>query len=390
MRGILRKVAVLGMITVAGAAATQSLAQQQNSKNRPRSKEVALRGVRIAPDISAAINAHAAKANRIAQQIRERSGGMDDASYTNLSLALLGASEAGLEAAASTQSYKMAMTAIRSADKAGAGPLKQQVITSPSTENGDAENLIFGPDSLGSTTTEFVFYPIVPCRLLDTREGAGIMLAPLTPYPVDFDGSNPGNAAGCTYSGISAQLENNTAGLSRAALVMNLTVTGAVQNGWIQARPVGSSNLTSNQNFYPGQNIANMVIVQDDGTGTPAEFELYASKATHAVVDVLGVFAPPTATALECIVAEQSGAGTLDVANGTTFSFSSPVTCPAGYTLTQVTCEYTPQNAPAGLTLWQIGSSGSSWPCAWRNQTGGPLNSSDFHTGSRCCQVPGR
>ena len=390
MRGILHKVAVLGVIAVAGVAAAQSLAQQQNSSSPARPDEVAVRDVGFTPDISAAINAHAAKANRIAQQIRERSGGMDDASYTNLSLALLGASEAGIEAAASAQSYKAAMIAIRSPGMAGTGPVKQQHVTAPSsTENGDADNPIFGPDSLGSVSTEFVFYPIVPCRLLDTREGAGIKLAPLTPYPVDFDGGNPGNAAGCNFEGVLAQLGGTIGGLSRTALAINLTVTGALENGWIQARPVGSSNLTSNQNFYPGKNIANMVIVQD--AGTVYEFELVASKATHAVIDVLGVFAPPVATALECTVASQYGAGTSDVANGTTFSFSSPVACPAGYTLTQVSCEYSSENAPAGLTLWQGGTSGGGrWACAWRNQTGGALNSSDFHTGSRCCRLPGR
>jgi hypothetical protein len=242
---------------------------------------------------------------------------------------------------------------------------------------------------LGSTLTEFVFYPIVPCRLLDTREGAGTMLAPLTPYGVDFDGGNPGNAEGCTYEGVNAQLGGYISGLSRAALAMNLTVTGALESGWIQARPVGSTSFTSNQNYYPDQNIANMVIVQDPGS--VSEFELRAQTATHAIIDVLGVFASPIATALECTVASQYGPGTSDVANGTTFSFGSPAACPAGYTLTQVTCEYSSENAPAGLSLWQGGTSGVGWSaCAWHNQTGGTLDSSDFHTGSRCCRLPGR
>jgi hypothetical protein len=390
MRGILHKVAVLGVIAVCGVATAQSLAQQRSSRNPARSNEAIVRGNTLTPDILAAINAHAAKANRIAQQIRERSGDMDDASYLNLSLALLGASEAGLDAAVSAQSYRTAMTVIRSANKAGAGAVIQPETTAAlSTGKSETATSMVEPNSLGSASTEFVFYPIVPCRVLDTREGAGIQLTPLVPYPVDFDGGNPGNAAGCTFQGVLDQLGGVISGLSRTALAINLTVTGASENGWIQARPVGSANLTSNQNFYPGRNIANMVIVQD--AGTFYEFELVASKATHAVVDMLGVFATPLATALECTVASQYGPGTSDVADGTTFSFDNPVACPAGYTLAQVTCEYNSSNAPAGLALWQGGTSGGGRAaCAWRNQTGGTLNSSDFHTGSRCCRLPGR
>ncbi len=381
MKCILRNLAVLGAIGAAATAAASAQTQQPSSSNGAGSQQIAVRESGFTPVMMAAINAHAAKASRIAQQIRESSGGMNDASYTNLSLALLGASEAGLNAAAAAQSYKTAMTAIRSADEAGVQRIKPRPVRTGGIQTAD-----FG----SSTDSEFVFYAIVPCRLLDTREDGGTRLAPLVPYLVDFDGGNFGNTAGCTYSGVVAQLGNSLSGLSRAALVINLTTTGASESGWIQARPVGSSSFTSNQNFYPGQNIANMVVVQNSGTAD-ADFELVAQVATHAVVDVLGVFAPPLASALDCTYATIAGSGSADVPNNTEFHFATPAACPATYALTSISCLYAGVSPP-GLALTQVGSLAEDglYACVWRNQTGLSLSSSSFSTHSRCCRVPGR
>lgn len=222
--------------------------------------------------------------------------------------------------------------------------------TALSTENGNAGIGGIKAASFGSTTTEFVFYPIVPCRLLDTREG-GTNLTPFVPYGVDFDGGNPGNTGGCTCSGIAAQLDNSLSGISRAALVINLTVAEPEAIGWIRARPVGSSNICSNQNFNPGDNIANKVIVQDANAAD--EFELLANQATHAVVEVLGVFLPPLATAIECTYETLDGTDTGNVANNSQFTFTDPAVCPATYTLTSIRCEYGKRrrNSPAVRVL---------------------------------------
>jgi len=384
MKAMLRNLAVLGAIGVACTAGASAGIQQPNSTNGARSEQVAVADAVITPAMSDAINAHAAKANRIAQQIRETAGGMNDASYTNLSLALLGASEAGLDAAASAQSYKMAMTAIRSADETSARGARPRGVRPEGVKPAD-----FQPEALGIANTEFVFYPIVPCRLLDTRAN-GIMITPWVPYPVDFDGGNAGNAAGCTYSGVAAQLDGSLSGLTRAALAINLTVTGSSVGGWIAARPVGSTNLTSNQNFNAGQDLANLVIVQN--AGTTADFELIASQATHAVVDVLGVFAPPLASPLDCVYVSLAGTGTGNVANNSEYDFANSAACSAGYTAVSIHCEYSGAS-PAGLALTQIGpglGGGGYFACIWRNQTGGALDGSRFNTHTRCCRIPGR
>ncbi len=374
MKAILSSLATLLAIAIAGAAVAS--AQTVTVTGGSRSDQVAARTAEITPEMSAAINARAARALLVAQKIRERTGGMSDAGYTNLSLALLGASEAGLDAAASARSYKEAIAAIRTAGQAPAQRVKVRPSRSAGSETED-----FG----SSTASEFVFYPIVPCRLLDTRE-VGTRLSSLTPYLVDFDGGNSGNAVGCTRSGVAAQLGGTTAGLERAALVINLTATGSTVNGWIQARPVGSTAFTSNQNFYPGQNIANMVVVQNSGASS-ADFELIASQPTHAIVDVLGVFAPPVASALECVDMQEDASSLGNIENNMSVVFPDDAAlCSGGYTSTSIRCEFGYFPPPTGLSHATI--SGAS--CWWNNATGGPLSGSLFVVKRRCCRTPGR
>ncbi len=380
MKAMLRNLAVLGVIGVVSTAGASPLTAQENSTNGARSEQVAVADWVITPEMSAAINAHVAKATRIAQQIRMTSGDMDYASYTNLSQALLGASEAGLDAADSARSFKMAMTALRSANAASAPRV---------TRRGVMPTVITEAVGIGNVNTEFVFYPIVPCRLLDTR-ASGVRLSAWVPYPVYFDGSNWGNAAGCSFAGVSAQLDGSLSGLTRAALALNLTVTGSTVGGWIAARPVGSTNITSNLNFNAGQDVANMVIVQDSNA-TSAMFELLASQPTHAVADVLGVFAPPLATALDCVSVDLNGTGTGNVLNNTEFNLMNAAVCPTGYTMASIGCDMGGSNHPAGLALTQVGAAGGGWyACMWRNQTGLTLNGSSFVTTTRCCRSPGR
>lgn len=318
-----------------------------------------------ASDFQAAVETRAARANRIADRLNAVSGGMDAAILINLRQALLGASEEGLKAASGAKSVREALNAVRDAKN------QAKALVSNAQPNNQVK-------SLGSLSEELVFYPIVPCRLLDTRQGAGTRLAIYTPYGVDFDGGNPGNAAGCTYAGVVSSLGGTFAGLGRTALAINLTVTQSLAAGWIVARPVGSSNASSNQNFSAGQDVANMAIVQD--AGTINEFELMSSAPTHAIVDVLGVFAPPMATPLDCVMVD--GANTV-VPAGSTATNAYPGSCAAGYTEVAKYCR---------TGSWATNLAGFNGPdfngaCNWRNPTGADIT---VNTDIRCCRVPGR
>lgn len=340
----MHKVMKVGLAIVASFGLMSAIAAAPNKVMSPEG---------LSESAKAAVQSHIAKANGIAVRIKATTGGIDQDNFRSLQQALLGASPEALEAAASATSYKAAMRAIRAAERGTGNALKGK--------------------ALGDVAKEFVFYPIVPCRLLDTREGTGQKLASLTPYPVDFDGGNPGNVAGCTFSGVSAQI-GGIGGLTRSALAINLTVVAPDGAGYIQVRPVGTTNVTSNQNYGVNEIVATMAIVQD--AGTTNEFELYSLVPTHAVVDVMGMFAPPLATALDC----QDTANTTvsGIAPGGTANAVAPA-CPSGYIQTATNCE-----ASSWLVPFVFFHSGT---CSARNND---ASAQDIRASRTCCRVPGR
>ena len=76
--------------------------------------------------------------------------------------------------------------------------------------------------------------------------------------------------------------------IGSTAVVLNVTVTESEQAGFVTVYPCGSIPSTSSVNFIAGQTVANAVIVKTSPTGTVC---VYASAATHLVVDGSGAFA---------------------------------------------------------------------------------------------------
>ena len=74
---------------------------------------------------------------------------------------------------------------------------------------------------------------------------------------------------------------------TRAVAAVNLTATGASDRGFATAYDCASARpLTSNLNFSPGVDVANVAIVGASG----GELCIYTNVATHLVVDLLGTF----------------------------------------------------------------------------------------------------
>lgn len=109
------------------------------------------------------------------------------------------------------------------------------------------------------------FVPVTPCRLLDTREGAGKPAADsIRTLEVAGLCNVPDDAISAT---------------------MTLTVTESEGRGYVTAWPSGDRPTVSNLNYGPNENRANSTVVRlgDDGT-----LRLYTLAATHLVVDVTG------------------------------------------------------------------------------------------------------
>src|SRR5204862_7198065 len=155
--------------------------------------------------------------------------------------------------------------------------------------------------ALGDTTDDLVYTPINPCRIVDTRLGAGGFLSANTAR--DWNASRP--AGNFTDQGGSNT--NCAIPASPAAVLANLAVTGSSQPGVVFASAFNTPDpVASVLNYAGGETIANAVIVPV-AIGQAKELHIFVSSGTHVIVDVLGYFKAP------------SGAGNYFVFGGNAF-----------------------------------------------------------------------
>lgn len=247
-----------------------------------------------------------------------------------------------------------------------------------------------GTNALGDTQADLVFTPITPCRIIDTRAAGGPIAAATTR---DFRVTGSGFAGQGGVAG-SCGVPNGPA----TAVVLNIVAVAPAGAGDLRLTPFGTAVPTASIINYAlpgsGLNVANGLVAPICNPATTTctgDFTIMADgSAVQVVADVMGYFAAPVATALDCTNVTLAGTGTGNVANNTEFDFSSAAACAAGYAAVSIACEYAGAS-PAGLALTQVGAPGSLfYACIWRNQTGGALSGSTFNTHTRCCRVPGR
>lgn len=98
-------------------------------------------------------------------------------------------------------------------------------------------------------------------------------------------------------AGRSRRLTVSTAGIpaGAAAVVLNVTSTGATGNGHLRVYATGATlPLASNLNFTTGRNVANEVLVKPGTNNQVSIFNGSHAGATHVVVDVIGYVAGGT------------------------------------------------------------------------------------------------
>ena len=228
-------------------------------------------------------------------------------------------------------------------------------------------------EQLGDLIDDLVYTPVAPCRLVDTRVAGGA-IAGGSVRAFDVDGTNlsgqGGSATGCGLP----------FGVPRAA-ALTITVTGPAADGWLNAWGLGAQPLSSVVNYFAGQTAANTTIVPVvPGGGN--DFSLFSSASAHAVIDVVGYYAAPVATALDCTTV--TSAVTAVPVNAWT-----PITasCPAGRSITGGGYD-TPEGTLGYPGVWLTNhANGNGWVTWVDNQTNGPRNIQTFAT---CCRVPGR
>jgi hypothetical protein len=123
------------------------------------------------------------------------------------------------------------------------------------------------------------FYPVSPCRVADTRDGAGKVF-PFGPPAVSGGGqrSFPVPAGTC---GIPA---------SAAAYSVNFTVVPHGYLGYLTTWPTGQPvPVVSTLNSYDGRVVANAAIVP---AGSNGSISVYVTDGTDVLFDINGYFAP--------------------------------------------------------------------------------------------------
>jgi hypothetical protein len=347
-------------LTVSAMIAATALGQQQATSFRE--VQQASQQTQYQEKLQQVINDKAAYAATIVQRWERdaRASNRWDESYqTDLLNALLKLTPDNLLAAGEAPSYE-AMMRVLATGRQASRALPEAI----------------APLVLGDVTDDLVYTAVTPCRIADTRHAGGAIAAN-TVRSFDVDGSNfsaqGGSAAGCGIPYAVAQ-----------AVVMNITATQPDAAGYFTAYSVGSSQpLSSVLNWTTGQTIANTTIVPVlPGAGN--DFNIFAGGAdVHAVLDVLGYYAAPVATALDCVTL--SSAVTACPYNTWT---AVDVACPTGRTATGGGYNTT-EGSIGYVNVWLTTlPNGNGWRTWVDNQNSG--GSRNMQTYVNCCRVPGR
>jgi hypothetical protein len=148
------------------------------------------------------------------------------------------------------------------------------------------------------------------------------------------------------------------------------------QEGIFKVFQNGTSYTTGNTVFFTNgtSGTASDLIVRSCQS-CALELSIFSNAQTHYVLDVIGYFMPPEATALQCV----ETADTINsVAAGATSNAVAPA-CAAGYTQTSTNCESSTWQMP--FVFFQSGT------CSAQNNSSGTAS---LRASRTCCRVPGR
>jgi hypothetical protein len=127
------------------------------------------------------------------------------------------------------------------------------------------------------------FYPLNPCRAVDTRPFAG------RPAPFGVPAMSPGETRSLPLASSGCGLPNTA-----KAYALNATVVPSGYLGYLSIWPSDQTRpLVSTLNSYDGRIVANMAMVPASATGAVSIFtDALPGVTTDVILDVFGYFAP--------------------------------------------------------------------------------------------------
>ena len=215
--------------------------------------------------------------------------------------------------------------------------------------------------TLGDTDKDFVYTPVKPCRIIDTRNAGGkIASGDSRAFLVYGNGgqmaAQGGNSAGCP----------SPRGEPRAVHI-NIVAVNSVASGWLTVWPTGTGMpLAGVLNYYPGRTdpISNAFTVKI-GAGMALDINVYAHKSTHVVSDVMGYYHEVDSVPLKTQTLYNNDSVPAFGAK----SVQSPL-CPPGYVATGGGCHFTQFiNHEYNISGTRKFGAAQQWNCDFANNT---------------------
>lgn len=234
------------------------------------------------------------------------------------------------------------------------------------------------PQLLGSTIADTVFTPLPNgrCRVADSRVIASpipggvtrnVDVEQVTSYASQGGNGTFANGDGSANCGIPSFV---------TSFAVSVTVLNPVASGFFKIFQNGTAFQTGNTVIFNVgiYGVASDVIVRSCQS-CANELAIYSNAQVDYVIDVIGYFMPPEATALDCVNTTKT---VLPIAPGGTGNSAGP-NCAAGYTRTSTNCESSTWDMPF---VYQ-----SNGTCSAKNLGAGAANLS---ASSTCCRIFGR
>ena len=223
--------------------------------------------------------------------------------------------------------------------------------------------------TLGALSNDLVYTPVARCRIVETANtAAGAIPGGATRNFVAVGifnfASQGGSSTNCGVDPLAA-----------TAVVLNVTAVAPSSAGSATLYPFGTTPPASGSIHYAaGAVISNELVVQTPNPIAQFDFTVATTATSHFRIDIVGYFAPPVATDLQCLDTADT---VQSILSGTTGTAVAPV-CPTGYFQTATNCKTNSWLMPL--------VSFSNGICSARNNDNAAR---ELRANRTCCRVPG-
>jgi len=239
------------------------------------------------------------------------------------------------------------------------------------------------PKALGDMAADLVFTPLPQCNLVDTRLAGG---------PIAAGTMRHFKASGANFTAQGGSSTNCGIPANPYALLVGIAAVDAPARGWLKLWPYSYSQPSgSSLSYGPTQNTRiDTVLRVSQFAGAHGFTAISNVSGVHMMVTVLGYYAPPQATAVQCRYSQSPSVVPFNTLNHHIYGNS----CPPSYTLVGVFCDGRERTQFLGSRI--IPEPGSSptryvFDCAYNNYvTESEEDETVVWISQTCCRVPGR